>query len=202
MPFLPHTSRLSPPTPWSPLSDAAWAALLPHLARTDPRGRPVHDLRARMDAIFHAALSRAPWAALPPRFGNPDTVARHFRRLTHAGLWQRLLLALAEADPSHPLRAIEHAICRACRRAARLLGFPFLVLIRRLGLRSALDGPPWLLPDPLLSETLARTPIPDPDSAPHGQCGPLRALLATLKHLHRTAAGRARIPRSVRWGWP
>ncbi|MFC7554057.1 hypothetical protein ACFQU7_20405 [Pseudoroseomonas wenyumeiae] len=43
----------------------------------------------------------------PARYGKADTVSRYFRRLTHAGLWQKLLHALAEAAPNHPLRQLE-----------------------------------------------------------------------------------------------
>ncbi|MCI0754556.1 transposase [Teichococcus vastitatis] len=201
-PPLPHAARLSPPRPWAPLSDAEWHALLPYLLPRSPQGRPIRELRARMDAIFHTACSHAPWADLPDRFGKPDTVSRYFRRLTHAGLWQRLLLALAEAAPAHPLRAIEHWICRAARRAHRILGLPLILLVRRIGLRSALPAPPWLLPDPLLSETLAALPVPA--APPRGRGGKAwhRALLGSMKRLLRDAGGRARIPRSVRLGWP
>ena len=68
--------------------------------------------------------------------------ADYFRRLTHNGLWTRLLTLLAETHPNHPLRAIEHRICRAARRAYRILGLRLILLARRLGLRSALPGPP------------------------------------------------------------
>lgn len=186
-------SRLTPPTPWTPLSDAAWAALQPFLPALSPQGRRLADPRARLDAIFHLAHQPgAAWKHLPERFGRPDTVARFFRRLTHAGFWHALLRALAKAPPGHPLRALEYAICRACRRAARLGGLPLLRLVRCLGLRSALGAPPWLLPDPLLSETLHRLPL-----GPRPGGGVLRS----LGRLLRDAAGRARIPRSVRLGW-
>ncbi len=148
---------LTPPRPWSPLTDPQWHALLPHLLPRSPRGRPIANLRARMDAIFHIAQTPAhAWKSLPEHFGKPDTVSRSFRRLTRAGLWHRLLHALKESPPNHPLRQIEYAILRATRRAARIGGMPLLLLIRRLDLRTALNGPPWLLPDPLLSETCAR----------------------------------------------
>ncbi|WP_075822267.1 IS5/IS1182 family transposase, partial [Roseomonas sp. TAS13] len=125
----------------------------------------------------------------------------HFRRLTHAGLWEHLLKALATAAPTHPLRAIEHRICRAARRAHRILGFRLVLLARRLGLRSALPGPPWLLPDPDLSETLAHAKIPVFTGA-YGTIGPYLVLLRTLRALHRTAAGRARLPNRLRHAWP
>jgi transposase len=155
-----------------------------------------------MDAIFHIALTNSPWAALPSHFGRPDTVAKYFRRLTHAGLWQKLLHALAQAAPSHPLRGAEYFILRATRRAHRILGLPLIALIRRIGLRTALPGPPWLLPDPLLSETLSRIEMPPYRELKHGWVTRYRAAVAALKRLQAAAAGRARISRSVRLGWP
>lgn len=186
-------SRLTPATPWTPLSDPTWAALQPFLPTLAPQGRRTADPRQRLDAIFHLAHQPGdPWKNLPERFGRPETVARFFRRLVHDGFWHRLLRALAAAPPGHPLRALEYSICRACRRAARVGGLPLLVLIRRLGLRAALNAPPWLLPDPLLSETLRRLPL-----NPNLPAEALRSLL----RLSRNALGRASIPRSVRLAW-
>ncbi|WP_201305944.1 transposase [Roseomonas harenae] len=128
-------------------------------------------------------------------------VLRFFRRLTHAGLWHRLLQELAKTAPNHPLRRIEYFICRATRRAARLGGMALLVLIRKLGLRTALNGPPWLLPDPLLSEMLSRAPLPPAPRTP-SQLEAAKQRFRSLEALSRAALGRARIPRSVRLAWP
>ncbi|WP_198380597.1 transposase [Roseomonas sp. KE2513] len=108
---------------------------------------------------------------------------------------------MAEAAPNHPLRSIEYAICRATRRAARLGGMPLLLLIRKLGLRTALNAPPWLLPDPYLPEIVARAPRPrlEPTKA---SLEAVRSHLKTLAALTRAAAGRKRIPPSVRNAWP
>ncbi|MCO6417830.1 transposase, partial [Siccirubricoccus sp. KC 17139] len=163
-------------------------------------GRPIPELRQRMDAIFHLACSAEPWRALPPAFGKPDTVSRCFRRLTHAGLWQRLLRALVDLSETHTLRAIEAWITRACRRAARILGLGFIVLIRRLGLLSALNGPPWLLPDPEWAESLARS-IPVPAAPSPAGFRRLCQGLRLLRRLHRIAVGRRRIPRCLRLAW-
>ncbi|MFC7539072.1 transposase [Siccirubricoccus deserti] len=85
------------------MSDTEWLALMPYVERRSGPGRPLRELRTRMDGIFHlAAATTAPWHSLPAEFGRPDTVHRYFRRLTHAGLWQRLLHALAEAPEGHP----------------------------------------------------------------------------------------------------
>lgn len=183
------------------LTDLQWSSLLPYLLPRAPQGRRLEEHRLRMEAIFHIVTTSAPWHTLPAHYGKPDTVSRYFRRLTHAGLWQKLLHALAEAGPTHPLRQLEGPILKACRRAHRILGLPFLVLIRKLNLRRALPGPPWLLPNPLLSETLSRVKIAPPPPGEYGHKTRHARLLASLKRLHRDAAGRRRIPRSVRLAW-
>ncbi len=135
--------------------------LVPFLFRSAGPGRPVRDPRGRLDAIFWMAAhtpgpswSLPPWHALPPEFGKPDTAARQFRRWAQAGLWSRLLRALA--DPDHPgiqiLRRLESWICRTYRRAWRLLGVAGVALARRIGFLSALRAPTVFLPDPDLSE--------------------------------------------------
>jgi len=198
---MPNLPRHTPLRPWAPLSDLEFHALLPYLLPRSPRGRQIGDLRARIDGIFRIATTADPWHALPAHYGKPDTLSRYFRRLTHAGLWQKLLEALVDLSPAHPLRKIESFICRACRRAHRILGLRFIVLIRRLGLRSALNGPPWLLPDPILSETLARFPLPDPPADRRGLTAHI-ALLRGLRRLLRDARGRRSLPRSLRLAWP
>lgn len=172
------------------LSDAEFRALLPHILPASPRGRQIGDLRARLEAMFAIGDSAAPWRALEPGpGGRPDTVARHFRRLVHAGAIHRLLAAAAAARPEDPLHGLKDRLCRLARRAIRLGGLPLITLIRRLGLTKALPAPPWLLPDPLLSETLRRIPPTIP-----GTAKPLARLL-------RFAAGRRRIPRILRLLW-
>ncbi|WP_075797050.1 IS5/IS1182 family transposase [Roseomonas gilardii] len=195
--------RATPILPSHPLTDAEWSALSPYLPH-DPRhrGRPVAEgPRARMDAIFAHALTPLPWCALPAQHGRADTIARFFRRLTHAGVWGRLLTALATLPAQHPLQSLRHRICRAARRAYRILGMGLILLARRLNLRSALPGPPWLLPDPDLSETLRRAKLP-PLPTRRGTITAYRAMLRTLMALYRTAAGRRRIAPVLRWSWP
>src|SRR5689334_18350316 len=82
-------------------------------------GRPIADPRARLDAIFRAVMlkrpnteggGRAPWRLLPPEFGKADTIARCYRRWTRAGLWLRLLRAVAAAEPSSVLARLAYRI--------------------------------------------------------------------------------------------
>lgn len=152
MPFAPRF----PSRPWAPLATDELHALLPSLLPRVPQGARVRDLRTRLDALFWLAATPLPWRSLPERFGKPDTVARWFRRLCHSGLWHELLHRLADAEPHSPLARIGHWILRACRRAERIAGQGFQRLIRRLRLLAGLPGPPWMLPNPLLSETLRR----------------------------------------------
>ncbi|HYZ30846.1 MAG TPA: transposase, partial [Crenalkalicoccus sp.] len=90
--------RFTPRRPWVPLADAEWDALAPFLTRAEGTpGRPLATpLRTRLDAMLRIACTDAPWHALPPGYGKGETVARHFRRLAHAGLCARLLEALAD----------------------------------------------------------------------------------------------------------
>ncbi|UPY38584.1 transposase [Sediminicoccus sp. KRV36] len=144
--------------PFHNLTDRQWDALRPHLARAAPNGvplgRPLPDLRHRMNGMFHLLATDAPWREVPAEYGQAGTVARYFRRLTQAGLWERLLQALHDLGPRHPLQGLRRVIFRAARRAYRIRGLGIIVLARRLGFLGALPGPAWMVPDPDLSKTL------------------------------------------------
>ncbi|WP_255568504.1 transposase [Neoroseomonas alba] len=183
-----------------PLTPLQFHALLPFILPRSPAGRQISDLKARMNAIFHLACTTDPWRALPPEHGKPDTVSRYFRRLTHAGLWERLLEAIKENDPKHPLNEIAPLIFRACRRAIRLRGLRFIVLIRRLGFLTALNGPPSKLPNPDLSEKLKAMRLPAMPST-RKQIAAYLGYLKALKHLHRMAGGIKHLTRKQRLGW-
>jgi transposase len=192
--------RTTPPRRWQPLSDAEWAALAPFLPAATGPGRPLPEggLRTRLDGIFWVAAAGCPWDGLPPRHGSADTVSRHFRRLTHTGLWETLLYALAHPACPAPLRALEHWVCRAARRATRLRGLRLIVLARRVGLLSALRAPPRLLPDPDLSETVQRAVESIFKKIEAGSNTPaLRQGLRLCGRLLRLAGGRRRIPRCL-----
>lgn len=148
--------RRTKPRRWQPLTDAEWSVLLPFALVQDRPGRPLKDARRRMDAIFWVVAAGCPWREVPDRYGRPDTVSRHFRRLCHLGLWERLLKALSRPDAPPALRAAEHWICAACRRATRLLGMRMVTLARRIGFLSALKAPTYMLPDMDLSERVHR----------------------------------------------
>jgi hypothetical protein len=130
-------------------------------------------------------------------------VARHFRRLTHAGLWENLLIALKELGPLHPLQQLRPVIFRGARRAARIRGLRIIVLARRLGLIEALPGPSWLVADPDLSQSLMAWQIRAYDNP---EAGYFRRFILhwgpTLRNLLTLAGGRPNMPRSVRLAMP
>jgi transposase len=182
------------------LTTPQWQALAPHLARATCGGRPLENPRARFDALLAHCATTRPWreASADPR--EAATLARHYRRLTHAGLWERLLRALAEAAPDDPLSDLAPSLCRAARRAHRLRP-GLLLLARRLRVRQALNGPPWLLPDPDLSETLHADEILESSAPPRGQVTAWRRDWAALRRLRRNTLGRRHVRRSLRLGW-
>ena len=135
-----------------------------------------------------------------PPSASPTPSPAQFRRWARQGLWTKLLGALADAH--YPgiaiLRRLESWICRAFRRAWRLLGVGGMALARRLGFLSALRGPSWLLPDPDLSEQVfSKLRAAMLRAREHG----LRVLppgfLRSYKKLLAIAAGRRSIPRSL-----
>jgi transposase len=185
--------------PFTQLSDRQWAALRPYVVKDHPAGRPLADLRQRMNAILFLISTDAPWRELPPEYGAWASIARHYRRLTHAGLWENLLTALKELRPRHPLQQLRRLIFRGARRAASLRGLRIIVLARRLRLLEALPGPSWMVADPDLSQSLRDWQIrayenPEP--------GYFRRFILdwgkTIRNLLTLAGGRPHMPRSVR----
>ncbi|MBL6454885.1 transposase [Belnapia sp. T6] len=202
--YLDPLTCLTPARPWAPMTDAEWAELAPLLTHMgcglSDRGRPLDCTpRERLDAIFRWATTkhrggRAPWRMLPAEHGKPDTVSRSYRRWARAGLWPRLLVAVA----LHPQRlaSLAHRICCAFRRAIRLCGgLHAIVLARRLKLFSALPAPSQCLPDPDLSEIYRPIHLAFADSMLKRLWFPSRRVWRTLHAMHRMAGGRARIPR-------
>ncbi|MBX9660231.1 MAG: transposase [Nitrospiraceae bacterium] len=126
--------------PYDRMTDEQWTILSIYLPMP-ARGRPC-DQRARMDAIFRVAATAGAWHELPAAYGKGRSVARHFQRLTHAGVWERLLQALAASPHGSVLREMEGLICRTAPRA----GQPPHVTAKRCA--RAEDPPPLSDPPP------------------------------------------------------
>ena len=208
------------------MTDAEWEAVAPFLwamgcgfrgaPGVSAAGRPLADPRARLDAIFRSVTlkrevthprtgqpvpARACWCDLPPGYGRPDSVSRLYRRWARLGdgrasLWARLLIEVTDPAAAPALRGMAHWICSAFRRGIRLMGLRAILLARRIRQHSALPGPPHWLPDPDLSEALARA-FAAIFAAPDRW--PLAALFGRLRQLLPRCFGRRSIPR---WAEP
>ncbi len=185
------TARLTKPVPWRPMTDEEWEAVMHFMVYVHPaRGRyTILGARRSLDACFHAACMQKPWHQLPEHYGKWNSIARLFRRWTHAGLWKKMLAFVAKARPG--LQAIQYWVCRAFRRAWRIQGLGGLDLARRLGLDSALRGWSWDLPDSNLSLFLHKVLLPRLSAAPDG---PNRFWIDFLLRMHTQCMGRAHLP--------
>jgi transposase len=144
------TARLHKPVAWRPMTDAEWDQMQFIFAWLHPdRGRPLANPRMALDACFHAACSDKPWRELPPVFGKWQTIHRLFVRWTHKGAWSELLKFVACGYHQVPA-SVTWWICKAFRRARRIMGIKGIMLARRLGMDSALPAPSWFLPDPII----------------------------------------------------
>ena len=82
----------------------------------DP-GRTGNDNRLFVDAIVWMARTGTPWRDLSPFFGKWNSVWKRFRRWAKAGVWERIMAALAD-DPDFESVIIDGTIIRAHQHAA------------------------------------------------------------------------------------
>src|SRR3954454_22392568 len=85
------------------LSEAMWGRLAPLLPPQKPRtGRPSLDHRRFLEAIPWLARTGAPWRDLPAELMNWRTAWR-LQRWTEAGIWSRVVAALADQIDAEPV---------------------------------------------------------------------------------------------------
>jgi len=78
------------------LADHEWIAIKPMLPNK-PRGVPRVNDRRVLNGIFWVLRSGAPWRDLPDMFGPYTTCYNRFVRWRRAGVWGRIIDALAAA---------------------------------------------------------------------------------------------------------
>lgn len=92
------------------LTDNEWSAIKPMLPNK-PRGVPrVNDRRA-LNGIFWVLRSGTPWRDLPVDFGPYMTCYNRFVRRRRAGVWTKLMSALANSHNT-AVRMIDTSIVR------------------------------------------------------------------------------------------
>ena len=100
------------------LTDAQWKRiedLIP--GKPGDPGRTGNDNRLFVDAIVWMARTGVPWRDLGPCFGKWNSVFKRFRRWAKAGVWERIMAALAD-DPDFESVIIDGTIIRAHQHAA------------------------------------------------------------------------------------
>src|SRR6201987_1873832 len=120
------------------LTDCAGFAIKP-LLPNKPRGVPRVDDRCVLNGIFWVLRSGAPWRALPRSFGPYTTCYNRFVRWRRAGVWTKIMNALADrgydADWIRALAAKKSAwasIPPRCNRSDPICFSPHLYRARNL----------------------------------------------------------------------
>ena len=119
------------------LSDAAWAAIEPHMPKNQPGARRVDDRRV-ISGILHVLKVSCRWCDCPADYGPSTTVYNRFNRWSRRGFWLKLLDALVEAGAVTKSTAIDSTYIKAQRAAFGAKGG---VQHRRLVARAAAGRP-------------------------------------------------------------
>jgi transposase len=98
------------------LTDHEWKALKPMLPNK-PRGVRRVDDRRILNGIFWVLRSGAPWRDLPSSFGPYTTCYNRFVRWRRAGVWARIMNALAGAHDA-AVQMIDTSIVRVHQHGA------------------------------------------------------------------------------------
>jgi transposase len=104
------------------LSDYEWTGIKPMLPNK-PRGVPRVNDRLVLNGIFWVLRSGAPWRDLPESHGPPATCYNRFVRWRRAGVWDRIMEAVAAAHDeavqmidTSVVRVHQHGACIADNR--------------------------------------------------------------------------------------
>jgi transposase len=98
------------------LADYEWTAIKPMLPNK-PRGVPRVNDRRVLNGIFWVLRSGAPWRDLPEAFGPYTTCYNRFVRWRRAGVWGRIMDALAAAHDA-AVQMIDTSIVRVHQHGA------------------------------------------------------------------------------------
>ena len=98
------------------LTDYEWTAVKPFLPNK-PRGVPRVNGRRVLNSIFWVLRSGAPWRDLPDIFGPYTTCYNRFVRWRRAGVWAKIMNALAGAHDA-AVQMIDTSIVRVHQHGA------------------------------------------------------------------------------------
>jgi transposase len=104
------------------LTDEQWSILAPILpGQKGQWGGIAKDNRLFMNAVLWILRTGAPWRDLPKEFGKWGSVHQRFRRWRDAGVWERILSALAK-HPDFEWLMIDASHCKVHPHAAGAIG--------------------------------------------------------------------------------
>ena len=78
------------------LSDEEWQRIEPYLPKGRRGARRVDDRRV-ISGIIHMLKTGARWRDCPAEYGPYTTIYNRFNRWTYAGIWDRIMEAVADA---------------------------------------------------------------------------------------------------------
>jgi transposase len=102
------------------LTDFEWTAIR-SLLPNKPRGIPRVDDRRVLNGIFWVLRSGAPWRDLPEAYGPRTTCYNRFVRWRQAGVWDRIMDALA-AGHDAAVQMIDTSVVRVHQHGACIAG--------------------------------------------------------------------------------
>jgi transposase len=102
------------------LTEYEWTAIKPMLPNK-PRGVPRVNDRRVLNGILWVLRSGAPWRDLPESYGPPTTCYNRFVRWRQAGVWDRLMNALA-AGHDAAVQMIDTSVVRVHQHGASIAG--------------------------------------------------------------------------------
>jgi transposase len=109
------------------MTDFEWNVIKP-LLPNKPRGVPRVDGRRVLNGIFWVLRSGAPWRDLPDGYGPRTTCYNRFLRGRRAGVWDRLMDAVAAVHDGG-IQMIVSASLRAHQQSATISGAQITVSV-------------------------------------------------------------------------
>jgi transposase len=118
------------------LADHEWAAIKPMLPNK-PRGVPRVNDRRVLNGIFWVSRSGAPWRDLPDSFGPYTACYNRFVRWRRAGVWDRIMSALATTRVNESTAQLGGPSSNLIMQADRSVRAPSLLSVGRTGGRAS-----------------------------------------------------------------
>ncbi len=98
------------------LSDAAWAALAPHLPYGKP-GKPRVDDRRVISGILHVLKVGCRWRDVPVEYGPAKTIYNRYHRWSQRRIWHHIFEKMAALGPVPDELSIDSTYVKAHRSA-------------------------------------------------------------------------------------